>query len=240
MSTTFYDDAFETSTARALPFDFRTFMVTIGLVAVGLISIYSATYGAGQASNFTSQLVYAIGGLFVMLAVAFMPGRIVRMSAFPLYGFGLLLLVAVLIIGTVKYGAKSWIVLGPIVFQPSELAKLGTMLMAATFVAREGKELSNWRDLGTLVGIVAMPVVLIMLEPDFGSSTVYLVLLLGIALWAGADLFLLFLIVAPALVAVAAFIGSTQMYIALGVVLLGMIAFRRSILITALGFAVAV
>ncbi|MBC8144425.1 MAG: rod shape-determining protein RodA [bacterium] len=240
MSTTFYDDAFETSTARSLPFDFRTFMVTIGLVAVGLISIYSATYGAGQASNFTSQLVYAIGGLFVMLAVAFAPGRIIRMSAFPLYGFGLLLLVAVLIIGTVKYGAKSWIVLGPSVFQPSEFAKLGTMLMAATFVAREGKELTNWRDMGTLIGIVAFPVALIMLEPDFGSSTVYLVLLMGIALWAGADLFLLFLIIAPAFVAIAAFLGTIQMYVALGLVLIVMLSFRRSILVTALGFAVAI
>lgn len=240
MSTTFYDDAFETSTSRSLPFDFRTFMVTIGLVAIGLISIYSATYGAGQSSNFTSQLMYAIGGLFVMLAVAFAPERVVRLSAFPLYGFGIVLLVAVLIIGTVKYGAKSWIVLGPVVFQPSEFAKLGTLLMAATFVAREGKEISNWRDLGTLLCIVALPVGLIMLEPDFGSSTVYVVLLMGIALWAGADLFLLFLVIAPAFVAIAAFIGQTQMYVVLGVVLVAMLAFRRSIVLTVVGFAMAV
>ncbi|HVK39638.1 MAG TPA: rod shape-determining protein RodA [Candidatus Kapabacteria bacterium] len=240
MSTTFYDDAFETAGSRSLPFDFRTFMVTIGLVAMGLISIYSATNGAGQEGHFTSQLVYAIGGVFVMLGIAFAPERWVRLSAFPLYGFGLLLLVAVLLIGTVKYGAKSWIVLGPLVFQPSEIGKLGTMLMAATFVAREGKEVSNWRDLGTLVGIVALPIGLIMLEPDFGSSTVYVMLLMGIALWSGADLFLLFALVAPAFVGVAAFFGPTPMYVALGVVLLAMISFRRSIVVTLLGFAMSV
>jgi rod shape determining protein RodA len=240
MSTTFYDDAFETSGSRSILFDFRTFMVTIGLVAMGLISIYSATNGAGQEGHFTSQLVYAIGGLFVMLAIAFAPERWIRLSAFPLYGFGLLLLVAVLVIGTVKYGAKSWIVLGPLVFQPSEFAKLGTMLMAATFVAREGKEVSNWRDLGSLVGIVALPVGLIMLEPDFGSSTVYLMLLMGIALWSGADLFLLFALVCPAFVGIAAFFGSTPMYVALGIVAVAMAAFRRSIMVTVLGLTMSV
>jgi rod shape determining protein RodA len=114
------------------------------------------------------------------------------------------------------------------------------MLMAATFVAREGKEVSNWRDLGTLVGIVALPIGLIMLEPDFGSSTVYVMLLMGIALWSGADLFLLFALVAPAFVGVAAFFGPTPMYVALGVVLLAMISFRRSIVVTLLGFAMSV
>jgi rod shape determining protein RodA len=240
MSTTFYDDAFETGGSRSIPFDFRTFTVTIGLVAIGLISIYSATNGAGQSAHFTSQLVYAVGGLFVMVAIAFAPERWVRLSAFPLYGFGLLLLVAVLVIGKVKYGAKSWIVLGPLVFQPSEVTKLGTMLMAATFVAREGKEVSNWRDLGTLLGIIFLPIGLIMLEPDFGSSTVYVMLLLGMALWAGADLFLLFAIVCPAFVGIAAFFGPTPMYITLGVVLLAMLLFRRSVLVTLLGFGLSV
>lgn len=240
MSTTFYDDAVETSSAAPIQFDFRTLLVTVGLVAIGLISIYSATYESGASSTFTSQLVFAIGGLVAMLTIAFVPERLVRFSVLPIYGVGLVLLVLVLFIGTVTKGAKSWIDLGAMSLQPSELAKFGTLMMAALFVSREGKDLGNWRDLGTLVGIVFLPIVLIMLEPDFGSSSVYMMMLMGVALWAGADLFLLFAISAPAFVAIAGFFGQTQMFIALGVVLLCMISFRRSILVTALGFLLSV
>jgi rod shape determining protein RodA len=239
MSSSYYDDSFVT-TSPSIPFDFRTFLVTISLVAVGLISIYSATYESGASSIFTSQLVYAVGGVFVMLAIAFAPERWLRLSAFPIYGFGMLLLIAVLAIGKEVYGARSWIEFGPISIQPSEFTKLGALLMASTFVAREGKELSNWRDLGSVVGIFMLPVSLIMLEPDFGSSTVYLVLLLGIALWAGADLFLLFALVAPGAVAISAFFGSTPMYVALAIVLGIMLLFRRSLMVTVIGFAMSV
>ena len=240
MSTTFYDDAVETASSQPIQFDFRTLLVTVGLVAIGLISIYSATYDAGASSYFTSQLVFAIAGLGAMLTIAFIPERLVRLSVLPLYGLGMLLLAVVLVIGTRTNGAKSWINLGALSIQPSELAKFGTLMMCALFVSREGKDLGNWRDLGTVIGIVFMPIALIMLEPDFGSSSVYCMMLLGVALWAGADLFLLFAIVAPAFVAIAGFFGQTQMFIALGVVLFIMLLFRRSVLVTALGFLLSV
>lgn len=242
-----YDDAVVTSPYRsATAFDFRTLLVTVGLVAIGLISIYSATHDpnggadAGPSATFVSQLIFAIGGLVAMLAISFMPERWVRLATVPLYGAGGLLLIAVLLVGTVRYGQKNWILLGPISIQPSELAKFGTLMFAALFVSREGKDLANWRDIATLMGIVLAPVPLIMMEPDFGSATVYFVMLLGIALWAGADLFLLFAIVAPAGVAIAALFGVLPMYIALGVVLLCMLLFRRSIMVTALGFGLSV
>jgi rod shape determining protein RodA len=240
MDASFFDDSYSSTSSGPIQFDFRTFVVTIGLVAIGLISIYSATYEAGASAIFTSQLYYAIGGMIVMLTVAFLPERWIRLSTLPLYGLGLLLLAAVLVIGVTKYGAKSWIVVGPLQFQPSEFAKLGTLMTAALFVSREGKELTNWRDLGTLVGIILLPVGLIMLEPDFGSSTVYFAMLLSVALWAGADLFLLFAIIAPAFVAIAAFFGQMQMLIALGVVLVFMLLFRRSLWVTLLGFGLSV
>lgn len=240
-----YDDSALSASGSSLRFDFRTFLVTMGLVAIGLISIYSATHDpnaagdVGPSSTFISQLVFAVGGLVAMLVIAFTPERIVRLSALPLYGFGMLLLVLVLIIGTARYGQKNWIILGPMSIQPSEIAKFGTLMLAALFVSREGREIGNWRDAATLLGIVLAPVPLIMLEPDFGSATVYFVMLLGIALWAGADLFLLFALVAPAGVAIAALFGTVPMYIALGVVLAAMLLFRRSVMVTALGFGLS-
>jgi rod shape determining protein RodA len=240
MDSYYYDEALDTaSSSSSVKFDFRTFLVTVGLVAVGLISIYSATYEAGASEIFRSQLVFAIAGVVAMLSIAFVPERWIRLATYPLYGLGMLLLVAVLIVGTAKYGQKNWILLGPISIQPSELAKFGTLMLAALFVSREGKDLANWRDLGTLIGIIALPLPLIMLEPDAGSATVYCAMLLGVALWAGADLFLLFSIVAPAVVALASLFGSIYLYVALGVVGLSMFLFRRSILVTLLGFGLS-
>jgi rod shape determining protein RodA len=212
-----------------------------------LISIYSATHdpnvgsGAeGASGTFTSQLIFAIGGLVAMLSIAFVPERLIRLSTYPLYGLGILLLVAVLFIGTARYGQKNWIILGPVSIQPSELAKFSTLMMSALFISREGKNIANWRDVATLMGIILLPVPLIMLEPDFGSATVYFMMLLGIALWAGADLFLLFSIVAPAGVAVAALFGPIPLYASLGVVLLCMLLFRRSVWVTLLGLGLSV
>ncbi len=222
-----------------LRFDFRTLLVTVALVAIGLISIYSATYDAGAATFFSQQLVFAIGGLFAMVAISFVPERWITLSVYPLYALGLLLLVAVLVIGSVINGQRNWINLGFFSLQPSELAKLGTLLFASAFVSREGRDLKNWRDLATLVAIVMAPVTLIYFEHDTGSMTVYMAMLLGIALWAGADLFLLFSLVAPVAVAVASLFGLTPMLIALGVVLLAMVFFRRSVLVTILGFSLS-
>ncbi len=246
MDAYYYKDAADASSSGPIRFDFRTFLVTVGLVAVGLISIYSATHDpnaaaeAGASATFSSQLVFAVGGLVGMLAIAFIPERWVRLAPYALYGAGLFLLVLVLIIGEVRYGQKNWIVLGPVSIQPSELAKFGTLMMSALFVSREGKDLGNWRDIATLMGIILLPVPLIMLEPDFGSATVYFAMLLGIALWAGADLFLLFSILAPAAVGVAALFGTTPLYIALGAVFLCMLLFRRSIWVTLLGFSLSI
>jgi len=221
----------------AIRFDFRTLLVTVALVAVGLISIYSATYEAGASAFFSQQLIFAIGGLAAMLAIAFMPERWITLSVYPTYAVGLVLLVVVLLIGTVTNGQKNWISLPFFSLQPSELAKLGTLMFAAHFVSREGSDLKNWRDLTTLIAIVAVPVVLIYFEHDTGSMTVYMAMLVGVALWAGADLFLLFALVSPVAVAVASLFGFVPMLVALVVVLAVMLMFRRSILVTLIGFA---
>ena len=64
MDASFFDDTLGSSSS-SIQFDFRTFLATVGLVAIGLISIYSATYDAGASAIFKSQLYYAIGGLVI-------------------------------------------------------------------------------------------------------------------------------------------------------------------------------
>ncbi|MGE3802832.1 MAG: FtsW/RodA/SpoVE family cell cycle protein, partial [Candidatus Kapaibacterium sp.] len=201
---------FESEGGNVLTFDFRTFLVSIALVAIGLISLYSATYDAGASEMFKSQLIFAVLGLGVMLAIAFLPERWIRVSAWPSYGIALLLLALVMVVGREINGAKAWIVLGPISLQPSELAKIASLMAAAFFISREGRELTNWRDLGITGAIIGLPM-LVVFKEDLGSATVFGALLLGVLLWAGADLFLLFALVAPVIVAVVALWSSTAM-----------------------------
>src|SRR5688500_9627905 len=105
MSTTYRGRATEqiglaSDGGSVLTFDFRTFLVTLGLVAIGLISLYSATYEAGASAMFESQLYFAILGFGVMLGVAFVPERWIRIVPYPAYILSLLALAAVMVIGT--------------------------------------------------------------------------------------------------------------------------------------------
>lgn len=240
-STTLYSEglASRTSERSTLPFDIRTLMVTVALVGIGLISIYSATYDSPSSSFFTSQLIFAAAGLAGMIVIAFLPREVIQVSSVPMYLLGLLGLILVLVIGQTINGQKNWINLGFFSLQPSEIAKIGTLLMAAQFVSREGRDLRTLRDLFTLCGIVLLPIALITLEKDTGSMLVYSAMLLGIAFWAGADLFLVFCFVAPIVVGGAALFvplyGYLPVGIALAIVLGVMFLFRRRLLATAFG-----
>lgn len=208
-------------------------------MAIGLISLYSATYDAGASSMFTSQMTFALLGVVVMLGVAFIPDRWVQVAAWPVYGLSILLLLSLFVIGTEINGAKSWIIVGPISIQPSEFAKVGALMATSFFLTREGRELTNWRDLGLTAAIVGLPMIIVFRE-DLGSATVFGALLLGLLLWGGADLFFLYAVVAPIAVAVAAIAGGLATWIVLGLVVLGTILFRRSVLPTILALSLSV
>lgn len=213
--------------------EWTSLLITLALCAIGLTSVYSATVNAGIPTFFTKQLIFTGIGFAVMLGVMFSPVRWIEVGAPFFYGLALLLLVAVLLVGKVVNGQKNWIALGSITFQPSELAKICTLLAIARFMARPNVNLQTVRDLGTVFLYILAPVVLIVLEPDYGSATVFGALFLGIALWGGADLLLLYALVTPPLVALAALFGIKSLLIALVVVSLGTLMFRRTIVVTA-------
>lgn len=213
--------------------EWTALLMTLILAALGLLSIYSATVNAGMPTYFTKQLIFAGVGLVIMLGVMFTPVRWIEVSAPFLYGLSLLLLVAVLLVGKVVNGQKNWIALGPLTFQPSELAKIAALLAIARFMARPNVNLQTVRDLGTVFLYIAAPVGLIILEPDYGSGTVFAAIFMGVALWGGADLFLLYALVTPTVVALASLFGIKSLLIALVAVSVGTLLFRRALLITA-------
>ncbi|GIV53848.1 MAG: rod shape-determining protein RodA [Candidatus Kapaibacterium sp.] len=198
-----YDDTAPTEPLRTTQleaYDFPTIMATVVLVGIGLISIYSATYQTPMASYFSKQLIFALVGAGVFVVALFAPVHLVRASIPLLYGVALVLLLAVLVpgIGVKIHGQRCWIAIGGFQFQPSEFAKLATLLMAGFQVASWPSRSPSGRELLQLLGIVLVPMVLVLLEKDAGTASVFAAMLLGILLLVGVPMVvLLSLVVVP-------------------------------------------
>src|SRR5205823_8403598 len=161
-------------------------MVTLALVAFGLVMVYSATSAAAAVGGndpsyyLKRQGAYAAIGIVLMIAAQRWDYRRLRALAPALVLASLVLLVAVLAIGPPVNGARRWISLGPAAFQPSELAKLALAVWAASYFAkrrppRDLREL--WKPVGALVSVFA---VLLVLEPDLGTTIALGLMLIGI------------------------------------------------------------
>jgi cell division protein FtsW len=166
-------------------------LVTLGLVAFGLVMVYSATSAPAALartdpmSYLKKQGVYALIGVALMLMTARFDYRRLRALAPGLVLTSLFLCLAVLAIGSRVNGARRWISLGPATFQPSELAKLALAVWAAAYLSRRPapqtlKQL--WRPIGMLLGLFC---VLVLLEPDLGTVIAIVIVLAAILLISG-------------------------------------------------------
>jgi len=121
--------------------------------------------------------------------------------AFPLYGLSLILLFTTLLIGTgsgTASGVKSFIDLGIISFQPSEFAKLTTILALARYLATRPESPNTFRALITPSIIVGIPLGLVILQPDLGTALAFMGILFSTLYWAGAPIGLLAFLMSPA------------------------------------------
>ncbi len=159
-------------------------LVTLALVAFGLVMVYSATsapaaVGGGNPNYYVErQGICAVIGIVLMVLAQRWDYRRLRLLAPMLVLVSLGLLAIVLVIGPPVNGARRWISLGPAVFQPSELAKLALAIWAAGYLSRHRAPRTLhelWRPIGLLTGVYAM---LLIAEPDLGTA-IALVLMLG-------------------------------------------------------------
>jgi cell division protein FtsW len=187
-------------------------LVTLGLVAFGLVMVYSATsaaaaLGDGDSMAFLErQAVYAVLGIVLMTAASRFDYHRLRYLAPALLLVALALCAAVLVASPAINGAHRWFILGPASFQPSELAKLALCIFAAFHLARRPAPRTFgelMRPLGLLTGIFCA---LILLEPDLGTTISLAVMMLALLLVAGVPMRLLvgasFVALAVALVAI--------------------------------------
>jgi cell division protein FtsW len=166
-------------------------LVTLALVAFGLVMVYSATSAAAAVGGadpryyLKRQGAAAALGIVLMMVVQRWDYRRLRNLAPMLIVSSLALLAAVLVIGPAVNGARRWLPLGPAVFQPSELAKLALAVWAAAYLSRKPapQTLAQlWRPVGLLVSVFCG---LLLLEPDMGTAIALLVMVAGMLAVAG-------------------------------------------------------
>lgn len=170
---------------RLLPlfrgFDGWLVLVVLLLAGVGLVAMYSSGYDHGtRFIDHARNMVLAAGILFF---VAQIPPQRLLLVAVPIYGVGVLLLVAVALFGITKKGAQRWIDLG-VVIQPSEILKIAMpMMLAWWFQKREGQ--LRLLDFAVAATLLAIPVGLIIKQPDLGTALLVLGSGLSVILFAG-------------------------------------------------------
>lgn len=174
-------------------------VAVLSLAVFGVLMIYSAgdLDVPSQATNaWRRQIVWlgiALVSFFLVLRV---PIRWLEWAAPALYGLCALLLVAVLAVPA-ESGPRSWLRLGPLSLQPSELAKLATVLLLARIAAARKASPEHLWDLWPETVIVAVPMLLVMAQPDLGTGIVFGVILLGAVFWSGLPWTHLLLLLSP-------------------------------------------
>jgi cell division protein FtsW len=171
--------------------------VTLGLVAFGLVMVYSATsasaaIGNGDPMSFLKrQAVYALIGVVCMAIASRFDYHRLRYLSLPLLLASLTLCAAVLVLGPAINGARRWFVVGPASFQPSELAKLSLCLFAAVYLSRRRAPRTFGELLKPIGLLTAVFCGLIVVEPDLGTTITICGMLLALLLVAGVPIRLL-------------------------------------------------
>lgn len=183
--------------------------LTLGVLALsafGVAMIYSAGVlnvpSAVTQGAWARQLTWLGLGLAAFTVVSRVPLRWIEWAAFPAYVFSVVLLAATLVVGTGRgtaEGVRSWIEIGGLGFQPAEIAKLATILALARLLSSWESSPQNLKDLVAPSALVALPLGLVVLQPDLGTALAFVGILVAVLYWAGTPLAFLLLLASPGL-----------------------------------------
>ncbi len=188
--------------------DWKFILATVGLSLIGIMLIYSAHYdsSAGSSLNFyIKQSIWLLLAFVLFNAVLHIPVRVIDFIAYPLYGLSIILLILVLVAGETRMGASRWFSLGFMSVSPSDIGKLALIVALSRFFAYTKLPPQSKRRLAFSAMLAFIPALLVMKQPDLGSSLVFVVLLLSLWFWSGLSPAYLILIVSPLISLVAAF-----------------------------------
>lgn len=154
-------------------FDYILFISVILIVCLGLLMIYSATRSLESNVLWLKQVIwFGIGLLGLICAVSFDYQLLGKYSRI-IYILAIFLLVFVLFGGAMIRSAKSWLVIGPFSVQPSEFAKLATIIILAEYLSTKREGLTSIDEFIYPISLVAIPIFLILMQPDMGTTLVF-------------------------------------------------------------------
>ncbi len=147
---------------------------TIILISIGLLALYSASKSS-ELGDLKKQVLWVIISIPVLIITTLVDYKIIAKLSIGFYILSIILLIAVLLTSAIN-GATSWFNIGTISIQPAELAKIAVVLFLANIMSKMSKEEINKPiKLAMILGIVLLPVVLIVLQPDYGTAMAYIV-----------------------------------------------------------------
>ena len=178
-------------------------LAVVGILGASLMTLHTISRVVGT-NLLVRQLLWGLVGLLVLLLMSMVRLDIYERLAPVFYGVGLIALVAVLLVGVARSGNRAWIAIGPLTIQPSEFARLTTIVLAAAWLARRGGRNLRLREVVIVVAIVAAPMILIVLEPDLGVGLTYLPILAGVLVLGGLPRWVWIMLIVLAILGVSA------------------------------------
>jgi rod shape determining protein RodA len=161
-------------------------VASVALCAYSALLVYSATHGRPSlAGYFPKQITWVVIGLVLAVGVSLFDYSKLQHYFPQLYAINLVMLVGVFLVGHGAKGAQRWYNLKFMTLQPSEFAKLLVILFLAAYIAYRKGDIDNLADVAKSFGLVAVPMVLIMRQPDLGTSLVLVAIWLGMLVIAG-------------------------------------------------------
>jgi rod shape determining protein RodA len=175
---------------------------------IGLVAIYSATQGPVSEflpsyiqANFYKQIVWIALSPVILVAVLFISPRNFQEGSYLFYLFAIVLMIITYFFGTEINGAKSWLRFGPVGIQSSEIMKIATILAVANYLtSRRDINAENIRAASMATLLIFIPMMLVILQNDFGTALVFLALIPVMLFWSGLPYGISLFIVSPAII----------------------------------------
>lgn len=159
---------------------------TIAIACLGTLMVYSATRSTQGTTFLAKQGMFLCVGIGVLIVSSVIDYRRVRDMAPVLYAGCVGMLAAVLVLGDEVNGSQSWFDLGAFQLQPAEMTKLAVIVLLAAVCERNANRIDGWPTI-VVLGLTALPMGLILLQPDVGSALVFVAVVLGILVVAGTS-----------------------------------------------------
>ena len=165
-------------------FDWGLLLISLLIAAIGILQIFSAVQGTKWKDLWWKQIIFVCVGLALMWIISSIDYHTLLGQVPVLYGATIVILILTALFGVKIFESRRWIALpGGFLFQISEFAKLVMVLLVARFLTELRTESIHWKDLLKLCGLVGLPMLMVMRQPDLGTSMTYMpILVMGVFL----------------------------------------------------------